>query len=146
MVISRPREHLARGQFNSGWMITPSRSYCPFIFLRLPSSIRFATPPDPVRTRYTTRTRPCDFHSQLASFSKGRSLVAPPRRVGSFARLFVFFSPLVSQQLFSSNYFDGNCFSLVSILVYKTSRSLLTEAIKRRLQSILNWCYNPTNY
>lgn len=54
MVISRPREHLARGQFNSGRMIAPSRSYCPFIFLRLPLSIRPTTPPDPIRTRLCT--------------------------------------------------------------------------------------------
>lgn len=45
MVISRPREHFARGQFNSGRMITPSPSsplpspsFCPFIFLHLPLS------------------------------------------------------------------------------------------------------------
>lgn len=38
MVISRLREHLARGQFNSGWMIAPSHLCCPSIFLRPPLS------------------------------------------------------------------------------------------------------------
>lgn len=118
MVISRPHEHLARGQFNSGRMIAPSRSYCPFIFLRLPLSIQSATPSDLVRTRYTPRARLCDFHP-LASFSKGRSLVRAFAKGRLFRPSFCTFSPSRAPVALSlpSNYFDGNCFSLVSIRV-----------------------------
>lgn len=101
MVISRPHEHLARGQFNSGRMIAPSRSYCPFIFLRLPLSIQSATPSDLVRTRYTPRARLCDFHP-LASFSKGRSLVRAFAKGRLFRPSFCTFSPLAPQWLFLS--------------------------------------------
>lgn len=113
MVISRPREHLARGQFNSGWMIAPSRSYCPFIFLRLPLSIRRATPPDPrSNTRYINRALPRDFHP-FASFCEDSTLPLDP----PFCIFFSLPRAPVAPSL-PSNYFDGDCFSLVSIRVH----------------------------
>jgi hypothetical protein len=109
MVISRPREHLARGRFNSGRMIAPSRSFrtAPLFFsvclcLSGPrDATRFR-----VRTRYTSR--PCDFHllaslsqrvTALLSLSLFRSLARSlarlrlPRRVDSLACFFLYFFP-----------------------------------------------------
>lgn len=74
MVISRPREHFARGQFNSGRMIAPSRSLpSPLLSLLVFSVSRLCLYPGPgchpiplVRTRYIPRARPCDFSIAFA--------------------------------------------------------------------------------
>lgn len=67
MVISRLREHLARGQFNSGWMIAPSHLCCPSIFLRLPLST-------PVRDIIRFRS------FKLVLYTRGATLRLPSAR------------------------------------------------------------------
>lgn len=93
MVISRPREHLARGQFNSGRMIAPSRSFrtAPLFFsVRLCLSGPRDATRSRVRTRYTPRVRPCDFHPS-ASLSKGRSALARASAKGRLSHTGFFF-------------------------------------------------------
>lgn len=77
MVISRLREHLARGQFNSGWMIAPSHLCCPSIFLRLPLST-------PVRDIIRFRS------FKLVLYTQGATLRLPSARF--------FFSPRVGSR------------------------------------------------
>lgn len=142
MVISRPREHLARGQFNSGRMIAPSRSYCPFIFLRLPLSIRPTTPADPVRTRLYPGS---DLATSIRLLLFRR---AARSRLCEGLILFVFFPPPETLSL-PLNYFDGDCLSLVSICVYSIQNfSIAINGSDQASSSVntLNWCYSPTDY
>lgn len=130
MVISRLREHLARGQFNSGWMIAPSHLCCPSIFLRPPLStpardiIRFRSFELVLYTRDATLRLP---HPLVSFFPQESARPRPRPRPLALAPLYdrlfylsFFVSRFNDASTFPllSNYFNGNCFSLVSIRVY----------------------------
>lgn len=149
MVISRLREHLARGQFNSGWMIAPSHlCRVPLFF-----SVCLCLPgisSDSARSNsfYIPGARPCDFSVRSFLFF---FLLPLQESVGWLSRLCTInsllslFSPLffVSRSngtplfLFPSNYFNGNCFSLVSIRIYNT-RNFPNRHYRRRSSVLLN--------
>lgn len=140
MVISRPREHFARGQFNSGRMIARSRfpaAAVPFSFLRFSAFVYpgLGCHPIPlVRTRIYTPARPCDFSiarslCRFFFFSNDSPVRRSRRSRASVVQQSTFSPPPFSFFLapanggalsIPSNYFDGNCFSLVSIRVYST--------------------------
>jgi len=100
MVISRPREHYARGQFNSGRMIAPSRWCCPFIFLCLPLSIQFGMSSDSarsnsLRSRGATLRLPSALPSRRVTPLAVRSILFPlsiffSRPNGTFSPLELF--------------------------------------------------------
>lgn len=120
MVISRLREHFARGQFNSGRMIAPSRSYCPtFIFLRLPLPIQTRMSSDSARSNSLYIPGATLRLPSARSFFEGSPARKSLCTIDSSPSSPLYFFPRASMAFsLPSNYFDGNCFSLVSIRVY----------------------------